>query len=447
MLVKLEPKTELSNHIVLSFISLKQSCYIETTGSGYLLGQFLKLFKHSTNNCGFNYLIEPIQQNTPELRDQILEFIDQNSGRFPALNGFRSFLKLLPESYYFLIVNGKVTDTLLTMKYFTFLTKHHNDKGLLQEIHEKTYDWGTTFEHYNMHTYGHQRRNIGGTTRKIHRICRFCNTMQGETNEFGGIVTFKNKSHAISEALGNKRVVNLDECDACNDRFSSSIEPSLINYFSVFRSLHGLKGKNGVKQLVGKNFVLDPIKGFDIQYDGLLDPESNIETIKTDLELRETFIPQDIYRCLVKFVLSVVDEKDITIFSKTIEWINGKFNAERLPQVSFLQAASFYIEEPMLFYFQRKDDHSTPYMIGELHYADMVYVFIIPFCSYDNIDYAAETDFNDYWKEFNTVRMSHDWSFKDLSGTDPIRMVINLDITGISIGENTFVSYKEEGTD
>lgn len=435
---------EPNNFIELSFISLKQSCYLESTGSGHLLGDFLKLFNHSANNGGFDYLIEPIQQNTQGLRDKIHEFIEDYSLGFPALNGFRTFLKLLPDGYYFLIVNGKLMDTSLTMKYFTFLTRYHNERGMQQEIHEKTFDWGTTFEHYNMHTYGHQRKNIGGNTEKNKRICRFCNVANSHINKFGYTVTFKNKSHAFSEALGNKTVINLDECDACNDRFSRDIEPSLINYLTVFRSLYGLRGKNGVKQLVGENFVLDPIKGLDIQYDGTIDPEVNIDHIITDLKLRETFIPQNIYRCLVKFVLSVIEGKDIEKFSKTLDWINGKFDAETLPKVSFVQAASFYSEKPMLFYFIRKDERPSPYMIGEFHYADMVYVFIVPFCDQDNNDYVTEAEYNNYWREFNTVRMFHDWTVKDFSVTTPASIVINLHINGIDIGKNTFVSYKEE---
>ncbi|CAL1518571.1 hypothetical protein [Chitinophaga sp. MM2321] len=440
----MELKPQPNNYITISLISLKESCYIKSTGSGHLLGQLLKLFKHSTNINGFTYLIEPVQQYTSELKVQIHEFIDKYSSEFPALNGFRTFLKPLPENYYFLIVKGKITDTALIMKHFAFLTRYHNERGMQQEIHEKTFDWGTTFEHYNMHSYGHQRRNIGGSIEKKSRVCRFCDTINSQTNKFGSVVTFRNKSHAFSEALGNKTVVCLDECDACNDRFSRNIELSLINYVTVFRSLYGLKGKNGVKKLVGENFVLDPNKGLDIQYDGIIDSETNIDHIKTDLNLKETIIPQDIYRCLVKFVLSLIDEKYMSLFSKTIDWVNGTFDADALPKISFLQTDSFYSEQSMICYFQRKGDQTSPYMIGEFHYADMVFIFLIPFCDNDNQNYTSETEYQAYWKEFNSVRLFHDWSDKDFSSMKSINMTINLNINGINIDDNTFISYQEE---
>jgi hypothetical protein len=437
-------KNEPSSSISISFISLKQSNYLKTTGSGYLLGQFLQQFDHSTNTEGFSYLIEGIQQNTPELKDRIHNFININSQVFPALNGFRTFLKLLPENHYFLIVNGKITDTASIMKYFEFLTKYHNERGMQQAIHEKAFDWEGTFEHYNMHTYGHQQRKTGGNTEKENRVCRFCFTINGGVNSNGSIVTFKNKSHAFSEALGNKMVVNLDECDACNDRFSRDIEPSLINYVTVFRSLYGLKGKGGTKKLIGENFVLDPKKGFDIKYDGIIDPETRLENIKTDLNVRESFIPQNIYRCLVKFVLSVIDEKDMIRFTKTLDWVNSKFDAQILPRISFVQAGSFYTEQPMLYFFQRKDESKLPYMIGEFHYADMVFVFIIPFCTDDEKAYTSASEYEAYWKEFNKVRLFHDWIMKDLSSTDPVKIVINVSIEGINLGENAFITYKDE---
>lgn len=440
----MEPKSKIDNHITISFISLKQSCYIESTGSGNLLCQFLQRFKHSKNAEGFDYLVEAIQQNTSELKHQIHGFIDKHSSEFPALNGFKTFLKLLPENQYFLVVYGKVTDTSVTMKYFEFLTRYHNDRGMEQIIHEKTFDWGKTFEHYNMHTYGHQRRSIGGHLRKEDRVCRFCRTGNGIVNSFGVVVTFKYRSHAFSEALGNKKVINLDECDACNERFSSGIEPALINYLTVFRSLYGLKGKHGVKKLVGENFVLDPSNGFDIKYDGIIDSESKIDHIKTVLNLKETFIPQDLYRCLVKFVLSLVDEKDMIHFTKTLHWINGKFNAPILPKISFVQTASFYTEQPMLCYFQRKDESRLPYIIGEFHYADTVFIFIIPFCDNDLQDYISEIEYEAFWKDFNEVRLFHDWRTKDFGSMEPVMIAINLNINGINIGENTFVSYPED---
>ena len=102
-----------------------------------------------------------------------------------------------------------------------------------------------------MRNFGHQTRSVGAHVVKEKRICRFCNTVNGGTNPFGSVVTFRKRSHAYSEALGNKHMISKDECDACNQRFSVGCELSLINLLSPFRSIHGLKGKHEKKSLWG----------------------------------------------------------------------------------------------------------------------------------------------------------------------------------------------------
>lgn len=62
------------------------------------------------------------------------------------------------------------------------------------------------------------------------------------------------KSHAISEALGNKRIISIEECDDCNNKFSMSIEPDIVKYFSLHRNYWSIKGKGGVKILEGTIF-------------------------------------------------------------------------------------------------------------------------------------------------------------------------------------------------
>jgi hypothetical protein len=53
-----------------------------------------------------------------------------------------------------------------------------------------------------------------GEQDKSKRICRFCNNTRAN-------VTFKNIAHAISESLGNKKIILNEECDECNAEFGS----------------------------------------------------------------------------------------------------------------------------------------------------------------------------------------------------------------------------------
>lgn len=238
------------NKVTITFVSLQQSCFIETSKN--IMLNFLPLFEHKRGVEGFDFLVEAIQCNSADLKKRITVFIDFYAKYFPALNGFRTFLSLLPENHYFIILQGKLTDTATHLQYFTFLTRYHNERGMRQRVDERFFDWGETLKFYNMRNFGHQTRSVGAHVVKEKRICRFCNTVNGGTNAFGSVVTFRKRSHAYSEALGNKHVISKDECDTCNQRFSVGCELSLINLLSPFRSLHGLKGKHGQKIACGK---------------------------------------------------------------------------------------------------------------------------------------------------------------------------------------------------
>lgn len=70
--------------------------------------------------------------------------------------------------------------------------------------------------------------------------CRFCGTTDPKK--------FRKDAHALPEALGNKWLFSLDECDECNNR-SSRYEGELVASIGAFLTLGGVKGKaNNVRQ-------------------------------------------------------------------------------------------------------------------------------------------------------------------------------------------------------
>jgi HNH endonuclease len=71
------------------------------------------------------------------------------------------------------------------------------------------------------------------------RVCRYCHKSKPET-------TFRQEAHAIPECLGNRRLISLDECDLCNQRFSQSFEHHFDAFSRPLRTLQGIRGKNGV---------------------------------------------------------------------------------------------------------------------------------------------------------------------------------------------------------
>ncbi|MBV8095742.1 MAG: hypothetical protein JO110_21445, partial [Acetobacteraceae bacterium] len=64
---------------------------------------------------------------------------------------------------------------------------------------------------------------------KHDRVCRFCGEHEPK-------VTFKDRAHAIPEALGNKSLFTNYECDICNHAFGEGIEKHLGNWSKPSRT-------------------------------------------------------------------------------------------------------------------------------------------------------------------------------------------------------------------
>ncbi len=423
-----------SNELVLSFISLKKSVILRCDGVPRVMLDFLSLFDQEADKEDCDYYPLTLQKNSDELRERMLTFLTKSVKPDSPLRGMINFLNELPLGHYFMIKFGECEDSQALIEDFKILTHHHIQNGVKIKHSINTFDWGDTLKYYDFKMFGHQRKSILSKQKKEDRVCRFCNTRSGAINEFGKYVAFKNRAHAFSEALGNKRVFSNDECDSCNDRFSTGIEVSLVNYLQLFRSLYKLKGKGGTKKVSGENFSLDPELGFNIKYDGKIDETT--ENIKTKLHMKEGFIPQDIYRCLVKFVLSVLDAEELQFIERTIDWVNSKFKADSLPYISIVQHSAFFSEDPMLVYYKRKSEDAGPYMLGEFHYADFVFVYIIPFCSLDKRSYIVDEEFQAFWNSFNQLRAFHDWKQELFVGMEKIKIVIDLKLNNLKVGQN-----------
>lgn len=414
--------------IILSFISLKQNSYLQIDPRSERLMNLLLVFQHNFYPEKDQYILEAIQQNTKELKVGLDTFISKHAKEFPQLHRIRYFLSSLPDEHFFIIINGILEDTNDFLQYFLYLKQHHEKHGIKVESSVDNLDWGTLPSLYNISMFGHQRTSIGAWD-KYHRICRFCSGKLGETNKFHKKVTFEKKAHAFSQALGNNQVILYEECDACNERFGAGrgIEFSLIAILKMFRAVHGLKGKDGLKAVDGENFTLKrDEKLLTINYNGIAPEDFDLKNLNLELVQKDKYIPQDIYRCLSKFILSVIGSKDIMFFSKTIEWINCQFNAQDLPKVAFLQDSSFFTPHPLLSFFQRKNDnHNFPFTIGEFHYADMIYVFIIPFSLKDRKSFLEQEDFELFWKNFNQIRADRNWEWIDFSSQEELPIISN----------------------
>lgn len=61
-----------------------------------------------------------------------------------------------------------------------------------------------------------------GEPQRDKRVCRFCGRSMPD-------VKFKKVAHALSESIGNKHIINNEECDSCNENFSIIEQDFLID--------------------------------------------------------------------------------------------------------------------------------------------------------------------------------------------------------------------------
>lgn len=159
---------------------------------------------------------------------------------------------------------------------------------------------------------------------KTNKVCRFC----GRDSK---LTTFKKIAHAFPESIGNKNLFSHYECDECNLFFGTTMEDSYAKFFHFFHLFSRVRGKSGVPKI--KKLNDSKLKSaFWSQNNRLEITYSNKENFDKDINNRtinistivDTFIPIEVYKSLVKMMLSVLPNNYLPLFSKTIIWLMQK---------------------------------------------------------------------------------------------------------------------------
>ena len=229
---------------------------------------------------------------------------------------------------------------------------------------------------YEIWTLGKENYKAGYET--DNRVCRFC----GKTKATGA--TFRNVSHAISEALGNKTLICNEECDCCNKRLATIENNLSVAYLEIRRALCHTAGKKGVNSVAGQNFIMDA-KTHQI----IIHEDTHIKDLGDKIWVRlkgkEVFTFQDLYKALSKIVVDLVETKEIKHFQNTIQWINGTLCANEFPPIKLMYCDSVFTQ-PIVELFIRKEEYDTskgPYCFANLFVCDLAFHFVLPFVDVD----------------------------------------------------------------
>ncbi|QND70832.1 HNH endonuclease [Tardiphaga robiniae] len=174
-------------------------------------------------------------------------------------------------------------------------------------------------------------REIKGSTGagrvKIGRMleCRYCSTRRA--NQFRKI------AHTFPEALGNKWVISLDECDQCNQLFSL-YEGALANAVSPFLTLGGVRGKGNKTRQTGRtagNEVLEQRRtetgrqflavanGYNLNSFASVNSNGNFE-IKIPIA-GVPFVPRLAYKALAKMGYALLPDDELQNYQKLKAWL------------------------------------------------------------------------------------------------------------------------------
>ena len=283
-------------------------------------------------------------------------------------------------------------------------------------------DMTAFFNDYEMRSLGLEEYRAGDDS--DNRVCRFC----GKTKAEG--ITFEKEAHAISEALGNKTLFCNEECDCCNKRLATIEDNLSVAYLEIRRSLCGIVGKKGTNSVAGQNFVLDS-KTHQMILSEKAHVDENGDKIRIRLDGREVFTFQGLYKALVKIVIDLVDSETLPHFKNTIEWINGKLDAEEFPPIKQMYCDTIH-RQPLLEIFIRRDKSKIevgPYCFANLYVCDLCLQFVVPFVDVDRGKMKSAKLIHPFEKKMGTTLAIYNRKYEwiDIEDTTPRTAWVELD--------------------
>lgn len=418
-----------------TFLAYNNSLIFEIKGNNESIKQFFHYFTSMFPNLVIGNTVHPNFKNTKELSDQVIAFVNIYQSKVPKLNTITAFFRKLKEGEEFFIYPVLEVPQKLYIEVNNYLMALAEGKDFEQISIQMNELFDDLMNDYDLIGFGDTRLSIGEADKKK-RICRFCNNTRQN-------LSFKNRAHAISEALGNKTLTLYDECDGCNTEFSQTIEPEIIEYFSFLRTIFRIKGKGGEKQFKGENFELKKEDDNDLKSEKTEEPKLILQFFQDEntelgpdlpfrimLKAKNKIVLQNIYKCLCKYFLSVIDKKHLPAFKETIEWVNGKkIYEDQLPVIAKFSFPNLFQEQPQIVVYIRKNNNkSLPFAVGEFHFAFLKYIFILPFSSEDDLDYSVKENYDMFWNKFVHFNKIPHSSFDDFSDNKEKNFIISFRI-------------------
>lgn len=245
---------------------------------------------------------------------------------------------------------------------------------------------------------------IGPSGNNIEK-CRFCGKIYTPSD-------FSQRTHVVSESLGNRGVVSSDECDECNNYFSH-IEQDFFTANKYFLILDDIVGKNGNSPCfnqgnfkfynTGEHLVIQVPKS---EEKPIMRNLSKGHLIIERMGNNDKFRPRNVYKSLVKYAMSILPIDRLSPFCKTLDWIRGKQNEDGslCLHTVFHSIVSPSTTPIIQTFIQSTTNYELPYAWGIFQCASIRYYFIIPYAG----EWECNLSNNDTLKKFLLLIFNHD---------------------------------------
>lgn len=341
---------------------------------------------------------------------------------------FKQFFNQIPDNNHFLVLLGHISDQIeiyLRTKELAGIDGMPLTTNAWESI--ATY----LYEHYEVFTFNGEKRLSVGVDDKAKRVCRFCGRSMPDAK-------FRQKAHAISESLGNKGLVCREECDDCNRRFNQTIEQDVTRMFQFFLILKGIKGKNGNPTLQGDSISItnDQSSRSTLGRDTLVlrvktmpdthNPQEIAKFISDHFSFSNVkYIPQNIYKCFCKYVLSVIGHEYLPYFKTTIDWINEPLTHHRLPPIWYYGVPNSSDAPYLVVMLRKHNSKEIPYCWAIFNIAGYQYMFILPFCSRDRYKFVGKNRVQFFLDGLKKVMPNINFQPMKFDGIKPISLKVN----------------------
>lgn len=347
--------------------------YIEKLSS-----KFCWLSRHS--GLSINHIIKKV-----DAVKIIKEEFNSCKGKNKRIEGIKKFINDIPNDSHFLISNIEFSPINLFIYRSCIIYANEGKNPIMGFCYlvERIKMRDSLYDSFGYGYLDNQTIRIGERDR-TKRICRFCGKARPD-------VDFLEKAHAISESIGNKKLICCEECDTCNGLFGDH-EQHFASYMRIMNLLSNRKEWIGKGQIEGQIYDIKITYDNDRQIVEIINSSSNpskslVKDNKYLINLYEEKVPiilSKVYKSLIKYTLSVLPSKYLEYFANTIDWIKSdKKSKTELPFV--YRVVGRQVNHPFLIcHIRKNEDKEYPFCICELHCFNMIFIYIIPFSTNDD---------------------------------------------------------------